>query len=222
MIDELIKTLTAGVNSALSPVLAWSGGSDSTLLLHLMLELNLDFSILTFHHLWTREQRQFVVDTVARKQLTVFFYSPVNINYTGKYVTAGYMMGNTLIHTVMDHVPAENCGLDVGRAAVKDSRLQPGYLWDLTIVGTKRTDRHELVDQFNFKDEGGHRFIKPLWDWTDAEVKDEAASRGYELDQRPYPVGDTGSYIACMACMDTKERVYCPKAKQMITGIGLN
>lgn len=208
MIDPLINRLKAEVGSATAPVLAWSGGRASTFLLHLMVELGLNFELLTFHHLWTRGQRQRVATLAAEKRLMVFSYPPVNVNYVYGTATVDYWVANKLVTVTMPHVRANNCGLDIGRAAVKESHLQPVYPWDLTVTGAAASSR-------NFTGFNGPGVTAPLWGWTLRDVLDAAAALGYKL-----PDDDTGNYVACMACMNGADRVYCPKVDQMIHGIG--
>lgn len=200
-----------------SPILAWSGGKDSSFLLQLMLELGAKFSVLTLHHLWDRAQHRFVLEMIERHGLTVFFYSPLRIDFTPPHVTLDYLIGGKLIKRVMDHVHAETrCGLDAGREALKERLLQPVYIWDVTVVGTKSTDQHPLVSAFDFEDSPNHRFIRPLWDWTDEEVIEETQRRGYFLDESG---PDTGDFVACMACVGAKEKVFCYKTGTMIEGV---
>jgi 3'-phosphoadenosine 5'-phosphosulfate sulfotransferase (PAPS reductase)/FAD synthetase len=217
MLNELKDTLS-NLN-AQRPILAWSGGKDSTFLLQLMLSMGLRFSVLTLHHLWTKEQFKFVKDMIEEHKLTVFFYAPLAVNYTRPYVTVDYQMGGTVIKKIMDHYHSNRCGLDAGREAVAEQHLQPPYIWDATVVGTKKSDSHELVDRFDFKDVPGHRFIKPLWDWTNDQVVDTAEALGFKLDRRDDPRADTGHYVACMACLETDASVYCPKEGRSIRGI---
>lgn len=217
MLKELEHSLVT--MGAKNPVLAWSGGKDSTFLLQLMLDLKLRFSVLTLPHLWTKDQFSFVKDLIGKHSLSVFFYAPLGVNYMRPHVTVNYQMGGTVITRVMDHYYSERCGIDAGREAVTETHMQPPYIWDLTVVGTKRTDKHELVERFDFKDTDGHRFFKPLWDWTDDQVLDTIEKKGYMVDKRTDPRVDTGHYVGCMACLDTSEAVYCPKVKRSIQGV---
>lgn len=219
---KLMGDLTDLLTKSKNPVIAWSGGKDSTLLVTLALQMNFKPAVLSFPHFWTVKQMEFMTGVVDQNKLTVFNYSPTEINYQPPYITATYWMGGVPIKLIMDHIPTKRCGIDVGRKATAESALQPAYLWDVTVVGTKKTDRHELVHDFTFQDTDKHRFATPLWDWTDDEVVEAAKTFGVNLDLRAQtddPEGDTGNFMACMACVGHKERVYCPKVNKYIQGV---
>lgn len=224
-IIRLEKNLRVSLSGAKNPILCWSGGKDSTFLLMLMHKMGYDkIPVLVFPHFWSRKQKTYLTSMVNKLKLTAYFYSPVSLRYTPPYIQADYVLGNRVVPIVMDHIAGDGCGLDVGINALKDSALQPGYTWDLTIIGTKESDTHPLVKKFdleNFISEG-YDVIAPLWDWTDGEVLGGCRKLGFELDERVYTDGDdtadTGHFISCMACIGAKKRVYCPKVKSMING----
>ena len=212
-IKTLRKLLKAEVEGAKRVALLFSAGKDSRLLLHLMSDL--DFDLIAFPHLWTTGQRLRVLKEIGDRPL--YFYSPTDLTFTSPYAKITYMIGGYPFKICMEHSPSiERCGIEIGNQALHESALQPSYYWDLTMTGTKQQDE-DLDVPFRFEDLSSelHRFSTPLWDWTDSEVLTALVDEGVD-----YVDTDTGTFEACMACVETPstELVHCPKLGDMIQG----
>jgi 3'-phosphoadenosine 5'-phosphosulfate sulfotransferase (PAPS reductase)/FAD synthetase len=211
---ELLGTLDEIVKYSKNPILCWSGGKDSTfLLLSLIKQLKYSIPVLTFSHFWDKSQKEFIKSFIQKYGITVFFYRPVDNNFQNPYLITRYLVGNTPMPVIFDHVEdTSRCGIDVGKKALEGPLSF--YIWDKTITGAKSTDTHELVEKLDFNQfESTTQIVTPLWDWTDEEVLDHMKELGYEINPQ-----DTGEYRACMRCISDHE-VFCPKVQTTIRGV---
>lgn len=206
------------MTAAKSPVLAWSGGKDSTFLLLLAREMGYNLPCLVFSHFWTRNQLEYIKKIVEKHSVTAFFYRPTSLRYNSNSLVAYYKVGGKEMPVIFDHVHDDSrCGIELGQKALQGPEAM--YLWDVTILGSKKGDSHPLVPSLDFSSfDSATRIETPLWHWTDEEVLQKMEDFGFEP-----PVTDdshdTGNFIACMNCQSSGE-VYCPKLNKTIQGFG--
>lgn len=218
-LEVLYTDLHDIVEQANDPVLCWSGGKDSNFLLQVLKNMGYNVPVLVFPHLWSEHQKEFIKKMVTELKLTAFFYSPNRINFDPPYVGSFYNFQNCEIPIIADNIYDQTrCGIDIGRKITFNSP-KPYYHWDVTIVGSKKADKHPLVGVLDFT----NLSVKtPLWDWTDSEVLSETRRLNFYYDERVYDNGDekadTGNFVACMNCVGTND-VFCPKENKTIKGI---
>lgn len=232
-IQETIEEVKKLASSSEHPVLWFSGGKDSTLLLDLLLAADVNISLLVFQDLWSRSHRKYVQSVVAEKDLKCFFYSPVGIETThnGTIVAPIYNVNEEVIPILMDVKPRDNiCGHDKIQKVAEKAYLEvkPPYIFDLTFVGSKETDSHKGKDTLLPRFERT-QVVAPLWQWTDEEVWDAILLREIPYNRSQYnPDGsrcgdDNGDFIGCLNCYRIEdEEVYCPKTETIIPVIGRN
>jgi hypothetical protein len=121
-----------------------SGGSDSLLLLHVLLELDVVFSVMTMDATFSREQKKVIDDLAYERNLRVFTYKPKAAYFIGDgkgklaFVEEYGMLAGETIPFVRDCVGGKKCSYDV---TVETREFVPiGY--EINIFGTRRTDRH--------------------------------------------------------------------------------
>lgn len=206
-----------------------SGGSDSILLLEVMLEQRKPFGILRFDDGWTRDQRKVVDKVIMEKHLQVFSY-PANAHIlvgegdeyglVSRYAIDGF--GNTamLVKDLVDD--PKRCCFDI-KLDVPKQRAAP-LEWEVHIRGTRSDDRHwlnqdrTLIPPKSKRNIGQKQFRFPLARWTREEVW--AALKTYGIDwQKPSDEMDTGNIATCFSCIKTTERVFCPKKGAEIDGV---
>lgn len=219
-LTKLEEDLKIAIEGAVQPALLFSAGKDSILLLDVLCSLDLEVSLISFPHLWTPRQVRQAIDETGGKML--FHYAPVDIRFKSPYAISSYGIGGRLIMIYSKRLATNRCGLEVGKRAIAERHVQPMYFWDLTIVGTKELDE-QLGQPFTFQELSGegHRFVAPLWDWTDEEVLEELKARGRDGFDSTDPERDTGTFMACTACMETSHdsEVHCPKEGRPIPGL---
>jgi len=199
-----------------SRCLWYSGGSDSRLLLEVMLETEQSFGILTFEEGWSREQRKQFDAVVMEKSLQVFSYPAVSntlvgengeIGLVSQYAIDGY--GNTamLIRDLVDD--PSRCAFDIKLEPAKQ-KIAPAD-WDVHLMGLRLDDKHWLKSPLITEKEsqvGSKKFLFPLAEWSQKEVRD-ALKTHYGVDlSGEIDLGDIG---CCSNCLKSGETAFCPK-----------
>jgi hypothetical protein len=198
-----------------------SGGSDSLLLLHVLMDIGAEFSIISMDHTFNREQRRHLDSLVIEHGLRVFSYAPSNAYLIGD--------GKEQVSLVEEYVGPTGALMPFIRdvrhepsvCAVRDVQLGPWHEgpaplgFRLNIFGTRRWDRHYATGRAwdtPERDVDGLIYFAPLWDWTRGDVK--AALRGYSVDT---PRIDTGSLPMCTNCLTSADEfAFCPEKRELI------
>lgn len=216
-LEKLKVDIQKIVTDSTSPILCWSGGSDSTFLLSITKNLGYNLPALCFNHFWNKFQLEFIQKIVQQYKTQCFFYRPSRLDFENNSIIAYYSVGDRELPVIIDVIDGNTCGLEVGNRAIKG--VVPHFLWDKIMVGTKSCDAHPLVKNFQFTN--FPNIECPLWDWSDEEVMETTKLLGFPYDERVYDQGnelaDTGNFHGCMACVGNKE-VFCPKEGRIIQG----
>lgn len=219
-----ISSLKESVDAAMSrpgTVCLWfSGGSDSRLLLELMLKTGKPFGILLFQDGWTREQKRKTDEIIIKHNLMTFSYPAIEnllVAENGEIsLVSAYAIdsrGNTfpVIRDLVDE--PKRCLFDV-KLDLPQMRVAP-TAFDTHILGTRSDDRHWIFGdkELGLGEEwliGEAAFITPLWNWAKDEVAKCLIDLGIEDDGV-----DTGNIECCSNCL-TQEKPFCPKAGEVI------
>ena len=202
-----------------SRCLWFSGGSDSTLLLRVMLELDEPFGILTFDAAWSKEQRKQVDAVIMEKNLQVFSYPPAanvlvgqngDLALVSQYAIDGG--GNTAM-LVRDLVnDPKRCYLDLDLGLAKSGIAPIEYA--VHIWGLRRDDEHWISEKPLIDSEnqviGNKQFLFPLAEFTKQDVIVGLKTYGVEWEQ-PSDKMDLGNVNCCHNCLKTDEKPFCPK-----------
>ena len=206
MIGSARKQIQDALSEAKNPIVCWSGGKDSMLVLHLAREVNKDIPVLVFKDFW--DDLTFIQNVIEKWELTAFHYKPVEITLKGDTVVAYYNLAGKPLPVLTDIEYGERCGLKHWNTGV-----YPKYMWDVTLTGSKRADTHHLVPNLDLRslttDE--HKLVTPLWNWTDAEVTQTLAS--LEIEARP----DEPSKM-CFNCLKGTH-AWCFLQQKVIAGV---
>ena len=218
-LERLKKSLT---NIGSRPVLFWSGGLDSTLILAVMREMKLSFDIFQAREMWTKAQKRKVDDLIKQWGLQVYSYPMAKVNFIGQdkqiSLVFEYAIGNLSFPHIRDVTAGDTC---IAELAELETTSQPPILWDLHIIGTRKDDKHfstngvQLIPSERFEIDSV-RFFAPLYDWTREDVKQALSEFGIdnsEVDETE----DTGNIALCRSCLSQeKETVFCPLEQKMI------
>ena len=213
--------------------LFYSGGSDSRLLLEVMLEIKPFFGILTFGDGWDRDQRKQIDAVILEKNAQgidfpqVFSYPALSHTLVGSNGDLGLVSqyaideaGNAtmLVRDLVDDGP---CSFDI---KLEPATQRPAPIeWGTYIMGIRLDDHHWVADGPLITEResmiGNKKFLFPLADWGEKQVR-AALKKHYGLDlTNEIPLGDIS---ACSACLKTTDRVFCPKAGHEIDGQGFD
>lgn len=222
-LERLKKSLT---NIGSRPVLLWSGGLDSTLILAVMKDIGAKFDIFQAREMWTRAQKRKIDNLIKHWDLQVYSYPMTRANFIGqgKEISAvfEYAIGNLSFPHIRDVIEGDSC---IAELAELERAAQPPIIWDLHIIGTRQNDNHyavgnnQMIPSARFEIEGT-KFFAPLFDWTRSEVKEALAF--YGLDNVDVSEAeDTGNISLCSKCLHG-EQVFCPKEQKLIESVDWN
>lgn len=196
-------------------VLYWSSGLESTLLLAMLREQPVEFDILQFREMWTKEQKVRADKLITEWNLKVFSYAPRNIYFVGqgKGLSTVFDYGVPLLRDVL---PGDTCIAELDKIKLAP---RPPMTWETHIIGSRKGDFHWALDQAVPSERfeiNGMRFWAPLYSWSRQEVIEKSAE--YGLDVTPVSDDeDTGNISLCTRCLDTtKKTVFCPAENKRI------
>lgn len=202
-----------------NPVLLWSAGLDSTLLLAMLIEAHASFDIVQFgREFWTKEQKRRADALIMKWDLKVLSYPPVRTSFIGEgkqiSVVREYAFMGTTVPMVSDVVEGERCIADLDSYKA----YAPPVKWDCVILGSRGDDTHYAFKGKVIPAEkwtGGETdFHAPLFDWTREDVRTALQERGLDASEVPDGV-DSGNIHLCTKCLHGTE-TFCPKENSII------
>ena len=201
------------------PVLFWSSGLDSTLILALLREANAEFDIVQQRQFWTREQKKRADDLIKKWNLKVFSYAPSGVSFIGNEneisVVQTFVTNDVQFPMLSDVVEGTRCIADLDGLRLNKSPME----WDLVIVGSRADDRHYAFEGQVIPSEmwtvGKTTFYAPLFEKSREWVKAELTLRGLDADEVS-DTENTGNISLCSNCLNGTEDVWCPRENAMI------
>ncbi len=209
------------------PVIFFSGGLDSTLLVALAKEAGLQVDVVAVgKETWTKKQRQRVEEVMKYLDITVFSYPPANIGFLGdgtqNSAVFEYAIGGDYVPMIRDVIPGDKCIADLDGMKAFTSPI----LWDCVLVGSRKADRHYTLEYGVAPNRewkvGQATFLAPLYDMTREEVREALKLRGLPCEEVEDDE-DTGNLSICVVCMNAIEgEVFCPEEQAYIPAMGGN
>jgi hypothetical protein len=218
MLSSLKNDLESAIEGK-TACLFLSGGSDSLLLLQVLLEMKADFAVMSFDTTFSERQKQVLDDLVYRENIRILSYQPKAAYFIGDgkgklaFVEEYGMLSGESLPVLRDCVGGKKCSYDV----MIETREQAPIGFQVNIFGTRKTDRHWSWGNMFAKPEialGYGKIIAPLWNWTRRDVAEALKSYGLKK-----PKTDTGNYEFCTACLEGKGPVFCPKEQKEIESV---
>lgn len=201
------------------PVLLWSAGNDSTLLLSMLIEANIPVDIVQFgREFWIKQQKKRADALIMRWNLKVLSYPPIRTSFIGNdeqiSLVREYAFMGAVVPMVSDVVEGQTCIADLDSYKA----YAPPVKWDCVIIGSRADDRHyafaNQVIPSEFWTTGDTDFYAPLYDWTREEVLTELQHRGLPCDEVDEQT-DSGNISLCSKCLQGIETL-CPKENAVI------
>jgi len=200
-----------------NPVLLFSAGYDSTLILAMLIDLGVSFDIVQFgREFWTKEQKKRADDLISKWNLKVYSYPPATVSFIGKddeiALVREYALTNSTMSLVSDVIEGDRCIVDLKGKRV----IAPPYHWDMVITGSRVEDKHYAFEGDVVPSEqwvvNGTTFYAPLYDKSTQWVKTELQRRGLDVTEASERE-DSGNISLCSKCLRPNETGYveCPK-----------
>jgi len=248
-IDEALRIVRAAYSQFKRPVLLWSGGKDSMVLLWLLREAFDELpAIICWREPWMPEKQAFVNFVIQQLNLTVWDYAPSGvalcrgagrIDVLNKYQIAP---GEYITLARGTERPDEACRRPF-LCGVNTFLTRPtgtfNFPWDLMLIGHKNCDvdpqsgRIPLALDIKFHP-GAPASVFPLRHWTDKDILDYTRLYNVPHDTERYRINANGEWInsedkrtnpdyyhTCFACCDPDNDtvVWCPKLQAQINNI---
>lgn len=200
----------------------YSGGSDSRLLLEVMIETGEPFGILRFEDGWSSGEKRYVDKTIVSKRLQAMSYPALRHSLVGEGSEVSLVSAYSIDLYGRPHLIVRDLVHDERRCAIDlmlpNPKMQAAPTeFDIHVVGTRSDDRHWILGDHPLGSaewqNGAKQFIAPLWDWSREDILIGLESFGVELE----PI-DTGNIECCFNCLKDS-RAYCPKVKEEISGV---
>ncbi len=221
MIEETKQSIQNILKTATNPVMAWSGGRDSNLLLYLARQINPEISIVWFKQNVSKEWQVWCESIIMDWDLTVFSF-PVSDTYylpndQGLTLIDEYSFGSVVIPVLQDVKDGVECAANVSRETIPAF----AYPWSETLTGYRETDKHSILGKHFFPEDGTQcgntKLYAPLRTWIDSDVLQASKELGL-----PEPPADD-RLPRCTNCLQGKsEKVWCPEAQTQINSINWN
>jgi hypothetical protein len=209
-LDQAREIIAHALDGATHPIVCWSGGKDSQLLLKLASEVNDDIPVLWFRSV-DRSRRRFAESFIADTDLTAYSWEPAD-RYVlpsgeGMSLIEEFSFGNRRLPLISDIVQGERCTVNLSKERV----AFVNYDFDVTLTGSKACDSHPLIaaDQI----EG---VIYPLWHMADEEVWIAIREMEIPIEESVYDGREADGPSLCTRCLSGNEEVFCPDARRMI------
>jgi hypothetical protein len=201
--------LSTQLSKAKSPIIAFSGGKDSLLVLDMVHEIDPSVPVLIFQDWFNPAHKKWAQSVIRDRNLTAFFYRPTVVKYVKGSIVSHYPFLDSSIPVISDVVHDDKCGLDWGQKVLNKTPLA-SFLWDLVFTGSRKSDSHPLVPELDFT---GLNVCCPIWELTDEQVWEEIKSRNIQTSQT-----DSDAHL-CTRCLETDRIVFCPKLQRNIQSI---
>ena len=206
--QQVIADALAG---AQSPVVCWSGGKDSQLLLRLVAEQRPDVPVLYFRSP-DPKRRRWAEQFIADSDLTAYSWLPADRYVVpGVHLVEEYSFGNMRLPIVSDVHHSDRCVLKIPREFVG----HVAYPFDVTLVGVKDSDEHPILGKGYWQPDGDGCFA-PLRSLSDEEVWQAIRELEIPVEEAVYDGSEPDGPSFCTRCLSEEPEVFCPAAGRVI------
>jgi hypothetical protein len=210
-IDRARKVISDALAGARSPIVCWSGGKDSQLLLRLVAEQRPNVPVLYFRSA-DPSRRRWAEQFIADSDLTAYSWNPAD-RYVlpGPHLVEEYSFGDLRLPIVSDVVDGERCVLEIPR----DFVTHVAYPFDVTFVGVKDSDEHPVLGNGYWQTDGDGCFA-PLRTMSDEEVWQAIREMEIPVEESVYNGSEPDGPSFCTRCLSDQAEVFCPAAGKVI------
>jgi len=207
-LDHTREIIAHALDGAQSPIVLWSGGKDSQLLLKLVNDVR-ETPALWFRSVDNKRNR-FAERFIAQSDLTAYSWEPaaryVLPNGEGLSLAEEFSFGSRSLPVISDIAPGDRCVVNLPKGRVSFVN----YDFDVTFAGTKKSDSHLLA-------KAPEGFVYPLWEMSDAEVWEAIREMEISVEESVYDGREPDGPSLCTRCLTPgSDTVFCPDAQRMI------
>lgn len=248
-LQEKINLTRDRISEALSeahqPVVLFSGGKDSTLLLHFCRQIYPRIPVLCFVEPLGEHKADFINRVISEWELEAYTYAPSRMDVLAKDDQLEIINVYDLSGEAMFYLPTGierefnpdsfECGLNlINKPLISGFE----YPWDVTFIGHRGEDVdpiHGPLGARELKAElGPTTLIYPLQDWTTKEIWEATIQEGVPWNEKRYDQANgfkefpdltynNDYHSVCVRCLDPSvegERVICPLGNEPVPHIG--
>jgi hypothetical protein len=215
-LDQAREVIARALDGAKMPIVCWSGGKDSQLLLKLVTEVNQDVPVLWFRSI-DPTRRKFAEQFIADTELMAYSWEPADRyilpNGEGMSLVEEFSFGSQKLPLISDIALGTRCAINAPKERVEFVN----YTFDVSFVGAKQRDSHALV---KWDDDD---FVAPLWHMTDKEVWTAIREMEIPVEESVYDGREVDGPQLCTRClMPGSDEVFCPDAQRLIPRFNWN
>jgi 3'-phosphoadenosine 5'-phosphosulfate sulfotransferase (PAPS reductase)/FAD synthetase len=215
--EKIQQRIREALSEASHPVLMWSSGKDSQLLLQLAREIK-DIPLLWFRHDLLPTQKEFAEKVIMDLNLTVFSYPPMQTFYLPGTFISDQSINGYAFPILVDQVDSNRCALELDQARMPYFPFE----WDVILTGWKACDSHPLIPHMNMEGLklGNTTFRAPLFDLTDEDVWALTRELNVPVNEKRYAGDDLYNpdvIHCCVNCLRGGETTYCPREQARIS-----
>lgn len=245
---DFVRILDSALSECKNPVLMFSGGKDSTVLLHIIrFQLGVDMPVIFHRTPFEHQKYLFALKLLSLWRVSAFDYPPflTTLTQRGEHVgfTSHFLMrqfnSQSFCFNLTSNIiePKEGEGFLCGKT---DILMRPTgsmeYRWDGVVIGHKSSDQHDISGPIPLKDEiirstGNPTLVFPLRNWTDEDIWTYLDRNQIPVDQlrydrisrkeNPDKKHNPDAFHACIRCLDRRlgSKVTCPLLNEEIDNI---
>ncbi len=231
-VEAALQYINAKLKAATTPVVCWSSGKDSQVLLYLTRQVQPEIPVVYFQLTDDARKDAFVNELAGMWDLRLITLQPVarDLAANGSHteVLHFFQLGQVLMHVGMQSSASQKtnpiCAIEQHLAPTSNDEIET----DLILHGHKSCDRDNMYGPVRLKSDsfqfGRTELCYPLRDWTDEDIW--AATDYLNIPQNwrrydrktkeklPSDVWNNDYYPLCTNCLQpgqTGKTVVCPK-----------
>jgi 3'-phosphoadenosine 5'-phosphosulfate sulfotransferase (PAPS reductase)/FAD synthetase len=237
LIDRSLVLIREALSRVKRPILAWSAGKDSHLMLHLTRQVQRDIPVLHLRGFADETKHDFAEDEIERLGLFLLEPKPYNrdIVATGDHVeiVEDYRLNGEVavyfpIEAEPGHVPGPRSHCVIGKLnqPTSDKSLDV----DCVFIGARNDDVDPVHGPMplsrDIAEAGGALFVYPLRSWTEADVWEASRLLNVPQNKARYERREMSAnadyFPMCVECLKPTEAdsVICPKINAPVYAIG--